>query len=128
MASATLRSVLVVGALVLLGAQPAGAAGRFDGTYTGTATLQPGNNVGNCRTFTTSITVTNDRLTYVHGANVAVVNADVAADGSFNGSGQYMVGRTPAAQTLTGKITGGKLEGDTSSPYCKYHLFLNKAG
>jgi hypothetical protein len=114
--------------LMLTGISIVSAAGRYDGTYVGQATLLPGGNVGACRSFSTSISVTNDKLTYVHGANVAVVTTDIAADGSFNGSGLYTPVRTPVALQLTGKVTGNRIEADSSSPYCKYHLFLTKSG
>jgi len=57
------------GALTAAGALAlaAEAAGPFDGTYTGQADLIRGNNGSMCKTFATSISVTDGHLTYVHG-------------------------------------------------------------
>jgi hypothetical protein len=127
-------AILGAGGLIVAAALAfaAHAAGAFDGTYTGQAALVSGNNSSTCHTFSTSATVTNDHLTYVHGGNRAVINADVAPDGSFSGSAMINAGRArgagaPVAEILKGKVTGGTLEADVGNPACSYHLLLKKA-
>jgi hypothetical protein len=108
------------------------AAGPFDGTYTGQAALVSGNNSGVCQTFNTSISVTDGHLTYVHGG-YAVIHTDVAADGSFNGSGEIAAvaggrgGHGPAQATLQGKVASSAIDAQVSSPNCVFHLTLRKA-
>lgn len=119
---------LALAVLLAAGVSMADAAGQYDGTYTGVANLLPGLNGHACKSFNASISVTNDRLTYVHGANVAVITTDIAANGSFSGSGLYEGVRGSVAQVLTGTVTGNRIEADTSSPYCKYHLSLTRRG
>ena len=126
----------VAGASVLVAvaglAFAARAAGPFDGTYAGQAALVSGNNGGVCKTFNTSISVTDGHLTYVHGG-YAVIHTDVAADGSFNGSGAGTAiqggrgGRAPADVTLQGKVAGSAIDAQVSSPNCAFHLTLRKA-
>jgi len=118
------------GALMAL-AGAAWAAGPFDGTYTGEAALVRGNNGSICRTFHASITVTDGHLTYVHGGGYAVIKTDVAADGSFTGTGAIAAARAtgaPAVETLQGKIAGAAIDADASGPACAFHLTLRKAG
>jgi hypothetical protein len=107
------------------------AAGAFDGTYTGQAAMVSGNNGATCRSFATSITVTENHLTYVHGGNYAVIKTDVAPDGSFSGSGPLNTNRgkggVPLVETLNGKVTGGTIEADAANPGCAFHLSLRKA-
>jgi hypothetical protein len=112
-------------------AYAAQAAGPFDGTYTGQAALVSGNNGSICKTFATSITVTDGHLTYVHGGGYAVIHTDVAADGSFNGSGPIASSRgrgAPVLETLQGKVSGSAIDADAASPNCSFHLSLRKAG
>ena len=130
----TVWSALVgAGALIAVAglAIAAQAAGPFDGTYTGPATLTSGNNSAVCKTFRASITVTDGHLTYNHG-QYAVINADVAADGSFSGSGAINAvtgrgGHGPSQVTLQGKVAGSAIDAQASSENCAYHLTLRKA-
>jgi hypothetical protein len=119
---------LIAAAALVCAAQ---AAGPFDGTYTGQAALVSGNNGAICKTFATSITVTDGRLSYVHGSGYAIINTDVAADGSFNGSGPIGSSKTkggaPALETLQGKVSGSAIEADAAGPACAFHLSLRKA-
>jgi hypothetical protein len=103
------------------------AAGAFDGTYTGQAALMSGDNRSTCKTFATSITVTNDHLTYVHGGGYAIINTDVAADGSFSGSGLLKGSKPPSAEVLKGQVTGSAIDASASGSFCSYHLTLRKA-
>jgi hypothetical protein len=129
----TFRAILFGG--VLLGAAAiaceVSAAGAFDGTYVGQAALMSGNNGSICKTFNASMTVANDRLSYVHGGGYAVINTDVAADGSFSGSAPLNANRgkggVSMVETLKGKVTGSTLEADASNPGCSFHLVLKKA-
>jgi hypothetical protein len=130
----TVWSALVgAGALIAVAglAIAAQAAGPFDGTYTGQAALVSGNGGAVCKTFATSITVTDGHLTYVHGT-YAVVKTDVAADGSFNGSGAITAiaggrgGHASAEVTLQGKVAGSAIDAQVSSPNCAFHLILRK--
>ncbi len=62
----SVRSALAVGGALIAAAALAGAAraaGPFDGTYTGPAVLLSGNNGTVCKTFSTSMTVTDGHLT-----------------------------------------------------------------
>lgn len=107
------------------------AAGPFDGTYSGPATMVSGNNSAVCKTFRASITVTDGHLTYNHG-QYAVINTDVAADGSFSGSAALNAvtgrgGHAPAQVTLQGKVAGSAIDAQASSENCAYHLTLRKA-
>ena len=130
----TVWSALVgAGALIAVAglAIAAQAAGPFDGTYTGPATLTSGNNSAVCKTFRASIAVTDGHLTYNHG-QYAVINTDVAADGSFSGSGAInaVTGRSghgPSQVTLQGKVAGSAIDAQASSENCAYHLTLRKA-
>jgi hypothetical protein len=126
-------AVVGAGALIALAglAFAAQAAGPFDGTYTGPATLASGNNSAVCKTFRASITVTDGHLTYNHG-QYAVINTDVAADGSFSGSAAINAiaggrgGHAPAQVTLQGKVAGSAIDAQASSENCAYHLTLRK--
>jgi hypothetical protein len=125
----TVRSALVVGGALIAAAAltcAAQAAGPFDGTYIGTAVLLSGNNGAICKTFSTSIAVTDGHLTYVHGAGYAVIHTDVGADGSFSGSALLHGYKTPVMETLTGKASDSGIEADAGGPYCKYRLTLRK--
>jgi hypothetical protein len=126
-------AVVGAGALIAVAGlnYAAQAAGPFDGTYRGPATLVSGNNSAVCKTFATSITVTDSHLTYNHGA-YAVINTDVAADGSFSGSAAINAvgGRgthAPAQVTLQGKVAGSAIDAQVSSENCAFHLTLRKA-
>ena len=125
-------AVVGAGALIVVAglAIAAQAAGPFDGTYTGPATMTSGNNSAVCKTFRASITVTDSHLTYNHG-QYAVINTDVAADGSFSGSAAINAatgrgGHGPAQVTLQGKAAGGAIDAQASSENCAFHLTLRK--
>ncbi len=120
---ALIRCGVVFGALALSCA--AYAAGAFDGTYAGMARLGAGNNGSVCKTFSASITVANNELTYAH-ATYALIKTEVAADGSFSGSAILKGTRPPSEEVLKGKISGGSLEADASSVNCAFHLSLSK--
>ncbi len=62
----------------------------------------------------------------MHGSGYAVIHADVAADGSFSGSGELRGYKMPATETMAGKASGSEIEADVGGPYCKYHLTLQK--
>jgi hypothetical protein len=118
---------LGAGGLIVAGALgfAALAAGAFDGTYVGQAALMSGNNGSICKTFSASMTVTNDHLSYVHGGGYAVFNADVGADGSFSGSAPLK--GTRFVEMLKGKVTGGTIDADVGNPNCSFHLLLKKS-
>jgi hypothetical protein len=118
-----IRCGVVFGALALSGA--AYAAGAFDGTYAGMARLGSGNNGSICKTFSASITVANNELTYAHGT-YALIKTTVAPDGTFSGSAMIKGYRTPTEEALKGKISGSSLEADASNPSCAFHLSLAK--
>jgi|HubBroStandDraft_1064217.scaffolds.fasta_scaffold493530_2 hypothetical protein len=126
-------AVVGAGALIAVAGldYAAQAAGPFDGTYTGPATLVSGNNSAVCKTFRASITVTDGHLTYNQGA-YATIKTDVAADGSFSGSAALNAvtgrgGHAPAQVTLQGKVAGSAIDAQASSENCAYHLTLRKA-
>jgi hypothetical protein len=126
-------AVVGAGALIAVAglAVAAQAAGPFDGTYSGPAALVSGNNSAVCKTFRASITVTDGHLTYNHGA-YAVINTDVAADGSFSGSATINAvhgrgGGAPSQVTLQGKVAGSAIDAQASSENCAFHLTLRKA-
>jgi hypothetical protein len=122
---ALIRCGVVFGALALSCA--AYAAGAFDGTYAGMARLTSGNNGTVCKDFSVSINITDSHLSYAHGTR-AVVNTDVAADGSFDGSAmlQGVARGMPATVELKGKVGGGNLQAIASSANCAYQLALTK--
>ncbi len=101
------------------------AAGAIDGTYVGQAALMSGNNGSICKSFSASMSVANDHLTYVHGGGYAVINADVGPDGSFSGSAPLK--GTRFVEMLKGKVTGGTIDADVGNPSCSFHLLLKKA-
>ncbi len=118
-----IRCGVVIGAVALSFA--AFAAGTFDGTYAGIARLGAGNNGSVCKSFSASISVADGHLTYAH-STYALIHADVAADGSFSGSGILKGSRPPGEEQLKGKISGGSLEADATSVNCAFHLSLTK--
>jgi hypothetical protein len=117
--------LIVAGALGFAALAAALAAGAFDGTYVGQAALMSGNNGSICKTFSASMTVTNDHLSYVHGGGYAVFNTDVGADGSFSGSAPLK--GTRFVEMLKGKVTGGTIDADVGNPNCSFHLLLKKS-
>jgi hypothetical protein len=118
-----IRCGVMIGAVALTCA--AYAAGAFDGTYAGMARMTSGNNGTVCKTFSVSMTVTDSHLTYAH-STYALITTDVAADGSFSGSGQIKGSRPPTEVALKGKVSGGSIEADASSVNCAFHLSLAK--
>jgi hypothetical protein len=124
----SIRSVLVGGGALIAAAGlacGACAAGPFDGTYAGRAALVSGNNGTVCKSFPASMTIADSHLSYAHAA-YGVITADVAADGSFSGSGMLTGFKRPVEESLKGKVVGGAIEADVSSQYCAYHISLQK--
>jgi hypothetical protein len=116
--------------LLALAAAPAGAAGPFDGTYTGPQTTTLTNNTANCQNMDrdVSITVRDSKIVKIWGPRRDTVEAEVKADGTFFGSTSATVvgqGRT-REYILRGKISGGKLEGEIGSSQCGVKMSLTK--
>jgi hypothetical protein len=129
---------LVIAAVIggTAGAAPAAVAGdmriavasQFDGSYGGYRTTTRGG-PPICRHGTQRevVTVSNGQFSYTYNGIVSVV-ATIAADGSFDGTAQYMYGRTQGIAVLRGHIVNNVLEADLSGQACTYHLSLTKAG
>jgi hypothetical protein len=107
----------------------AAMAAMYDGTYHGTVTGGSGNAATCAKQAPAQITVTNNRLEYIHMGH-ATISATVGADGSFSGSAQnaYSGGRSgPLVQTLDGKIAGGVIQAETKvGNFCTYKLDLKR--
>jgi hypothetical protein len=97
---------------------------RFDGTYDGTKSLITTNNPGCLSTTPALMVITDGILDYHHFGNWATFELAVDEDGSFYGTIINMSNKQP--QVLKGKIFDDKIEADTSNPYCKYHLSLER--
>jgi hypothetical protein len=116
-----LLTVAVAATLAMAGA--AGAAGPFDGTYSGSQTVQLNNNYQGCADRNIALVIRNSHFTRPWGGDE--FGFDVASDGTFNKTGFYNAGRGRQAQvTVTGKIVGASLEANIGSDRCKMHLSL----
>jgi hypothetical protein len=75
------------------------------------------------------MTVTDDKLTYVHMGQRTIV-ATISSDGSFSGSARSMTSgglSTPHVQTLQGRITGGAIQAKIDvGNGCAYQLILKQ--
>ena len=104
------------------------AYGMYDGNYRGNL-IEIGNHAPNCaKTAPAQMTVTDDKLTYVHMGQRTIV-ATIISDGSFSGSTQnmYSGGRSTQVQTLQGRITGGAIQAKTDvGNGCTYQLILKQ--
>ena len=81
--------MILSGAVLTLTTAAALAYGMYDGTYRGNL-IGIGDNAPSCaKTAPAQMTVTDDRLTYVHIGHTTIVAA-IRSDGSFSGSAQNM--------------------------------------
>ncbi|HEX4173303.1 MAG TPA: hypothetical protein VHY82_12595 [Acetobacteraceae bacterium] len=105
------------------------SAAMYDGTYHGTLSGASGNAPSCARQAPAQITISNNRLEYVHMGH-ATITATVGADGSFSGSAQntYGAGRAGTmVQTLDGKIAGGVVQAESKvGNSCTYKLELKR--
>ena len=117
------------GTVLTLTTAAALAYGMYDGTYRGNL-IGISKNAPSCsKTAPVQITVTDDKLTYVHMGHTTIV-ATISSDGSFSGSVQNMNTRnlsTPQVQTLQGRITSGAIQAKTDvGNGCSYQLILKQ--
>jgi hypothetical protein len=121
--------MMLTGAVLTLTIAAARACGIYDGTYRGNL-IGIGKNAPSCaKAAPAQMTVTDDRLTYVHIGHTIIVAA-IRSDGSFRGSAQNMYSgglSTPQVQTLQGRITGGAIQAKTYvGNGCTYQLILKQ--
>ena len=121
--------MMLTGAVLTLTTAAALAYGMYDGTYRGNL-IGIGRSVPSCaKTAPAQMTVTDDKLTYVHMSHTTIV-ATISSDGSFSGSVQNMNPRslsTPQVQTLQGRITSGAIQAKTDvGNGCSYQLILKQ--
>jgi hypothetical protein len=121
--------MMLTGTVPTLTTAAALAYGMYDGTYRGNL-IGISNQASSCsKTAPVRMTVTDDKLTYVHMGHVTIV-ATIRSDGSFSGSAQSMSSgglRTPQVQTLHGKIAGGAIQAATDvGNGCSYQLILKQ--
>ena len=117
--------MMLTGTVPTLTTAAALAYGMYDGTYRGNL-IAISNHASSCsKTAPVRMTVTDDKLTYVHMGHVTIV-ATIRSDGSFSGSAQSTGGfSTSEVQTLQGKITGGAIQAETDvGNGCSYQLIL----
>jgi hypothetical protein len=121
--------VLRVSAILAIAVGGTAMAAMYDGAYHGNLAGGSGNATTCAKQAPAQITVTNNRLEYIHMGH-ATISAAVGADGSFSGSAQnaYNGGRSgPLVQTLDGKIAGGVIRAETKvGNYCTYKLELKR--
>jgi hypothetical protein len=107
--------MVLTGAMFTLPTAAALAYGMYDGTYRGNL-IGIGNNAPGCaKTAPAQMSVTDDKLIYVHMGHTTIV-ATIRSDGSFSGSAQNMYSgglSTPQVQTPQGRITGGATQAKT---------------
>jgi hypothetical protein len=121
--------MMPTGTVLTLTTAAALAYGMYDGTYRGSL-IGIGKNAPSCtKTGPVHMTVTDDKLTYVHMGHATIV-ATIRSDGSFSGSAQntYSDGHsTPQVQTLQGRINGGAIQAATDvGNGCSYQLILKQ--
>ena len=119
--------MMLTGTVLTLTTAAALAYGMYDGTYRGNLTGISNHTSSCARTAPVQMTVTDDKLTYVHMGHITIVAA-ISSDGSFSGSAQYSNSLgTPQAQTLQGRITGGAIQAKTDvGNGCSYQLILRQ--
>ena len=120
--------MMLTGAGVTLTTMAALAYGMYDGTYRGNL-IGISNHASSCaRTAAVQMTVTDDKLTYVHMGRATIV-ATISSDGSFSGSAQSMFSglSRPQVQTLQGRITSGAILAKFEvGNGCSYQLILKQ--
>jgi peptidoglycan hydrolase-like protein with peptidoglycan-binding domain len=102
---------------------PINLPSRPDGTYRGLAEVT-GFSSPNCRPFHARMLVTGDTVSFKYHSDWDPIVAHVGPDGTFSG---YIGSKNvlpPFTQSLSGKMTGNKIEAETSNPRCKYHMIL----
>ncbi len=107
---------------------PAGAASPFDGRYVGPMKATKNDNSGYCKSadHDNSVLIIKDGVVkYTWGV---ALEAKIAADGSFadDKPGVAIRGASPTI-SISGKITGPRLEADVGSSRCAAHLSLTKS-
>ncbi len=121
--------VLRLAAALAIAVGGTATAAMYDGAYHGTLTGASGNAPSCARQAPAQMTVTNNRLEYVHMGH-ATITANVGADGSFSGTAQntYSSGRSgPMVQTLDGKIAAGVVQAESKvGNSCTYKLELKR--
>lgn len=126
-----------VGLLVACGlALAAHAAGRFDGTYAGSAVPVSGMGDPACAAFHATITVVNDHLTYshhlhegtsnVHGGHFVAIAVDVVPDGSFTGMVESNSERARGTGSVKGMVSGDTMDVNEAFSDCAFHIALKK--
>ena len=120
---------MLTGTVLTLTTSAALAYGMYDGTYRGNLIGISNHSLSCSKTAPVRMTVTDDKLTYVHMGHVTIV-ATISSDGSFSGSAQNMYSgglSTPQVQTLQGRITGGAIQAKTDvGNGCSYQLILKQ--
>jgi hypothetical protein len=121
--------MMLSGAVLTLTTAAALAYGMYDGTYRGNL-IGIGKNAPSCATTAPAqMSVTDDKLTYVHMGHTTIV-ATIRSDGSFSGSAQNMYSgglSTPQVQTLQGRISSGSIQAKTYvGNSCSYQLILKQ--
>jgi hypothetical protein len=117
-------AVLIAVILALVGT--AGAGGAFDGTYKGSQTVL------RSRAFWCHLSNSDHYVTVVRnnhfnrGWGGANMNVDVHADGTFHSEGAIQQYRTVKPVSITGKISGDRLEADIGDIDCAIHVSLKK--
>ena len=100
--------MMLTGTVLTLTTAAALAYGMYDGTYRGNL-IGISNHASSCsKTAPVRMTVTDDKLTYVHLGHTTIV-ATISSDGSFSGSAQSMYSDglgTPQVQTLQAGLPG----------------------
>ena len=113
------------GIMCLVAAGPAlGAENRFDGVYTGKATLTKGSSPGCPADDDISVTVHGKTLKYT-GSRLQnfVIAFYPRQDGSFRQSHVHQQG---AFVNIEGRVSGELIEADVANPHCEHHWYLRK--
>jgi hypothetical protein len=102
-----------------------GAENAFDGTYTGKRVLTKGAD----RTCPTeddvSVTIRGETLTFTNSkVRAYVVGFEPHPDGSFREASTDIGG---AIVSIEGRIVGGVLDADVSTPSCQHHWHLRRS-
>jgi len=122
----TKSGVATVACLLAPGA--ALADGAYDGTYIGPQHVLLTNNTAGCNQAerpNLRLTVKDNQLQYAWAGNPVLV--PIGADGSYHFDKNLDYRNYPIHLTMTGRISGGVLEGDAGSAGCRLHMVLKKA-
>ena len=101
-----------------------GAENRFDGVYTGKATLTKGSSPGCPADDDISVTIHGKTLKFTSGRLKNLVIAFYPRqDGSFRQSHVHQQG---AFVNIEGRVNGDLMEADVTNPHCEQHWHLRK--